>query len=108
MEVYSNAMSVIGILFENGEWPELKAKMSDERVVAVLNAFVTACLELKKADEEFAICSGDFFTGAWDEIELNYWIEFRRLKQALDKATKVQEDAYAELLDLIESTTVQA
>lgn len=84
---YTNAMSVIGILFENGEWPELKSKLHDERVVVALNAFVTACLELKKADEVFATCSGDFFNGEWDEIESSYWVEFRKLKQELDKAT---------------------
>ena len=102
--VYKNAMDVIGILFENGEWPELKDKLHIEQVVNVLNTFVTACLELKKADEAFAICSGDFFDGKWDEIDLNYWIEFRRLKQEFEKATNVQEDAYGELMDLIETT----
>ena len=101
---YKNAMGVIGILFESGEWPELKEKMHDEQVVLVLNAFVTACLELKKADQAFADYSGDFFEGKWDEmITPEYWIEFRRLKTELEKATKVQEDAYDELMDLIEN-----
>jgi hypothetical protein len=108
MDVYSNAMSVIGRLFENGEWPELKDKLDDERVVGVLNAFVTGCLELKKADEAFANHSGEFFDCTWDEIEVTYWIEFRRLKQELEKASKVQEEAYTELTDLLACTVVRS
>jgi hypothetical protein len=104
MDAYQNAMGVIGILFESGEWPELKEKMHDEQVVLVLNAFVTACLELEKADKAFADHSRDFFDGKWDEmITPEYWIEFRRLKTDLEKATKVQEGAYDELMDLIEA-----
>jgi len=99
---YNNAMGVIGILFESGEWPELKEKMNDE-VVIVLNAFVAACLELEKADKAFADHSRDFFDGKWDEtITPEYWIEFRRLKTEMEKATKIQGDAYDELMDLIE------
>lgn len=99
---YNNAMGVIGILFESGEWPELKEKMDDQQVVLVLNAFVTACLELEKADKAFADHSRDFFDCKWDEITPEYWIEFDRLKEELEKATKIQEDAYDELVDLIE------
>ncbi len=100
--VYKSAMDVIGILFESGEWPELKEKLHDKRVVVKLNVFVTSCLDLKKSDASFASYGASFFEGKWDEITPEYWIEFRRLKTEMEKATKVQEEAYEELMDLIE------
>jgi hypothetical protein len=103
--VYTNAMSVIGILFENGEWPELKEKMDDERVVLALNAFVTACLELKKADDAFAPCA-DIFSdfSNWSDEKVftpEYWVQYRRLKLEFENAEVSQHDTYNDLLELL-------
>ena len=106
MDLYRNAMSVIGILFENGEWPELKDNMHDEQVVLKLNAFVAACLELKKADEALAPCTTVFsdFVNWSDESVFtpDYWLQFRRLKLEFENAEENQIDAYNDLSDLLE------
>lgn len=93
MDLYRNAMSVIGILFENGEWPELKDNMHDEQVVLKLNAFVAACT---------AVFS-DF--GNWSDESVftpDYWLQFRRLKLEFENAEENQIDAYNDLSDLLE------
>ena len=88
-------MGVIGHLFESGEWPELKEKMHDYVVVTLLNVFVKAYLELKKAAEAFATYSGNY--SKWDGLEVDYWNEFRRLKSESEKATRIKAEAWGDL-----------
>ena len=83
------AYNNVGHLFE--ELPELNG-MQD---TVMLNAFVKAYLELKKAEEAFATYSGNY--GKWDGLEVDYWTEFRRLKSESEKASRIKAEAWGEL-----------
>jgi hypothetical protein len=78
---YTDAMRVLGPLYENG-WPELKEHMGNEEVRIALRAYVEACLDLSKAYERD--------------------IECRMRKGLIEKAVEEMNLTHDELMNLIE------
>lgn len=86
---YTDAMKVLGPLYENGEWPELKEKIGNEEVRIALRGLIDAYLEMTVAYE------------AYSEVAYNNPI-YRRLKSELEKATEELSLAHDELMNLLE------
>jgi len=95
-------------LLEMEEWPELKGKLQGEnaeQVAVALKMFKAACLKAIPAEIAYAKVEESFTNWVEDYMHRNTydWETFHRLKRELNHAIMKENEAYTELMELIES-----